>query len=268
MLKKTLIITISVSVFIIVFIKRDTLLPQEKFAKVFSSISIAQKEVFGNVTISEIIEETNKQRIAHGLTPLSTNETLNRSAEIKVDDMIKRQYFEHQSPTGEGAADLAEEAGYDYVIMGENLALGDFDTSASIVDAWMNSEGHRANILSTKYQNIGVSVKKGLYQDKEVYFAVQHFGTSRSVCPVLNKNLKKEIEAINANLKVEEGSILALKAKLEAPGASKSTTYQSDVTLFNSKVDAYNKMLAESKQKIASYNREVQSFNKCIATFQ
>ncbi len=266
--KKVVTITILGALVMLFIAKQDSFFGSKKIAQVFSNVSVIQKEFLGAVTVADIIEETNKERIAQGLAPLSTSETLNRSAALKVDDMIKRQYFEHQSPTGQGASDLAEEAGYDYVVMGENLALGDFDTSLSIVEAWMNSEGHRANILSKKYQDIGVSVKRGLYQGKEVYFAVQHFGTSRSVCPTVNKNLKKEIDAINAELKKEEGTILALKAVLEAPNAAKKDTYQADIVLFNTKVDAYNKLLGTSKEKIAIYNREVQNLNKCIATFQ
>lgn len=216
----------------------------------------------------DIIEATNKERVAVGLPPLSTTELLNKSAEIKVDDMIERQYFEHQSPTGEGVSDLGTKVGYHYVVMGENLALGNFSSSEDIVKAWMESPGHRANILNKNYQDIGVSVKHAVYKGQEVWFAVQHFGTNRSVCPKIDSSLKKEIDDINEQLKIEEGIINDLKKILEAPGASKNPGYQENVKIFNENVDHYNNELNISKQNIYLYNNQVKDFNRCIATFQ
>ncbi|MEK7105752.1 MAG: CAP domain-containing protein, partial [Patescibacteria group bacterium] len=186
----------------------------------------------------------------------------------KVDDMIKRQYFEHISPTGESVSDLGKEAGYSYVIMGENLALGSFTSANDIVKAWMNSPGHKANILNKRYQDIGVSVKHATYEGKEVWFAVQHFGTSRKACPSIDLYLKQEIDIINSTLKTEEGTIGTIKQSLEVPNANTQPSYQATVELFNKKVDEYNATLALSRGKISSYNKQVQNFNRCIATFQ
>ncbi len=216
----------------------------------------------------DIIEETNKKRIASGLTPLAAEGVLNTSAQYKVDDMIARQYFEHESPTGEGVSDLGRRAGYEYVIMGENLALGEFASATDIVDAWMDSPGHRQNILSTKYQDIGVSVKQGMFEGKKVWFAVQHFGSARGVCPVIDETLKTTIDRVNLELRKEEGEISALKAKLQAPGAEIQLWYLSEVARFNNMVDAYNKKLSQSRAQIDVYNGQVRSFNLCIATFQ
>ncbi len=238
--------------------------------QVFSQFKILSpvQEERSNINNADIVEATNRERVAAGLPPLSTNTKLSASAEMKVDDMIARQYFEHSSPPGEGVSDLATKSGYQYVILGENLALGNFTSSADIVEAWMNSPGHKANILNTRYQEIGVSVKVGTYEGKEVWFAVQHFGTSRIVCPSIDINLKIEITALNTELKREEGTIDALKKILETPGAQSDPSYQTNVALFNTKVDAYNSKLAISREKINSYNKQVRTFNTCIATFQ
>jgi uncharacterized protein YkwD len=240
---------------------------QRNFSKVFSDKTTLNQVSEEAINNTDIIEFTNKERVAVGLPPLSVNTKLGVSAEIKTDDMIARQYFEHESPTGEGVSDLGKKAGYEYVIMGENLAMGTFTSSEDIVKAWMNSPGHKANILNKKYQEIGVSVKRGSYEGKEVWFAVQHFGTSRSVCPDIDINLKNEIADINASLKIEEGIINDLKKTLEAPGAQNSPSYQSDVQTFNKNVDAYNAKLQISRQKIETYNVEIRNFNRCIATF-
>lgn len=245
-----------------------TYVSQTKFSKVFSDkITLSQVDEQA-INSTDIIEFTNKERVAVGLLPLSVDQKLNDSAEIKVDDMIARQYFEHESPTGEGVSDLGKKVGYEYVIMGENLAMGTFSSSSDIVQAWMNSEGHRANILNKKYQEIGVSVKHGTFEGKEVWFAVQHFGTSRKVCPDIDIDLKNEISSLNQELKKEEGTINSLKKELQSPGASTSPSYQSDVQRFNDLVDSYNSKLQISRQKIETYNVEIRNFNRCIATFQ
>ncbi len=237
------------------------------FKRVFSSVKIADS-VKVNISSIDIVEETNKERISIGLPPLSINDQLSNSASLKVDDMINGQYFDHISPSGEGVSDLGSKVGYEYVIMGENLALGEFVDAKDIVNAWMNSPGHKANILSQKYKEIGVSVKYAKYQGKNVWFAVQHFGTSRSACPIIDLNLKKEIDSLNRELKMEEGTIETLKQDLQSPGAQNQPTYESSVYLFNSKVDAYNNKLNSSREKINFYNDQVRKFNTCIATFQ
>jgi hypothetical protein len=266
MLKKTLIIIIALWASLWFVINRDVIFTESKSVLSWVTTKPQIKETL--ITPTDIIEATNKERVAVGLPPLSTNLDLNESAELKVFDMIDRQYFEHQSPTGEGVSDLGKKAGYDYVIMGENLALGEFTDSADVVRAWMNSPGHKANILNTKYLDIGVSVKKDLYEGKEVWFAVQHFGTSRVVCPAIDEYLKREIDSINNDLRQEERVIGELKKTLEAPGAQNDPAYQNNIKIFNTSVDEYNKKLSLSRQKIDYYNIEVRNFNKCIATFQ
>jgi uncharacterized protein YkwD len=90
--------------------------------------------------------------------------------------MFENQYFAHESPTGEKVSDLAKKFGYDFLLIGENLAMGNFSSDEDLVLAWMESPGHRENILNEKYQEIGVAVKKGIFEGKEVWIAVQHFG--------------------------------------------------------------------------------------------
>lgn len=219
------------------------------------------------LAIEDIVDETNKARIKEGLAPLRINEKLITSAKSKTDDMIALHYFEHESPSGKSVSDLGEEAGYDYIIMGENLALGDFKNAKDLVDAWMNSPGHRANILNTSYQDIGIYAARGMFDGQEVWFAVQHFGAQRSVCPIINTALKTEIETINRSLDKQQKEIEALKKELEASDVE-SRGYDDKINLFNAMVASYNKMLEESKSKIVSYNKQVATFNACLVKYQ
>lgn len=119
------------------------------------------------LTKEGVIKWTNIQRQQNGLSPLKENDKLNASAKAKVEDMFAKQYFDHYSPSGQGVADLAEKVGYDFVVIGENLALGNYEDDQDLVQSWMLSPGHRENILNDKYQEIGVWVQKGVFEEKQ-----------------------------------------------------------------------------------------------------
>ncbi len=219
------------------------------------------------MTAANVIDATNKERIKVGLPPLSTNEKLAASAKIKTDDMMKQQYFEHVSPNGVAVSDLGVVVGYDYVVMGENLALGNFTGPADLMKAWMNSPGHRANIVSENYMEIGIYVAEGQYQGRKVWFAVQHFGTARGACPVVSQDLKDKIDLLNASLKSKEQTIIKLRAQLEAMDPE-SSEYQEKAVSFNKLVAEYNTELAISQSSITQHNRQVVAFNACLSKYQ
>ncbi len=220
------------------------------------------------ITPEAIVEATNAERIKAGVPPLQINSKLVASATIKTNDMITRQYFEHDSPSGKGVSDLGREVGYQYVVMGENLALGNFASSQDVVKAWMESPGHRANMLNPNYQEIGVSVANALYQGREVWFAVQHFGTGRTACPTISTTLKASIDALNADLKARQAYITTEKALLESPNRPSGEEYATRVGAFNNLVSEYNTTLVISQEKIKEYNAQVNAFNSCLGRYQ
>lgn len=226
----------------------------------------AQKDTI--FSVENIVDATNAQRVAEGVPPLKINTKLIASAKKKVEDMIARHYFEHVSPDGKSVADLGSEAQYDYIIMGENLALGGFINAEDLVSAWMNSPGHRANIVNKNYQDIGVYATKGLYEGKEVWFAVQHFGAQRSVCPAIDTSLRDSIAEQNNALKIQEAQIAVMRKVIEGPEHPSGETYQSIVAQFNDMVQQYNIALVASQQDIALYNTQVKKFNTCLALYQ
>lgn len=220
------------------------------------------------LSTNSIVDATNRERIKAGLPPLGLNEKLTLSATAKTKDMIKKQYFEHVSPTGEAVSELGQKVGYNYIILGENLALGNFTDGNDVVEAWMNSPGHRANILNTNYEEIGVYAAKATYQGREVWFAVQHFGTARDACPAISTSLKTAIDSINRDLKNRQAQIASEKAILEAPNHPQGQEYKAKVTAFNDLVAQYNTALVISQEKIKSYNAQVSAFNTCLAQYQ
>ena len=104
---------------------------------------------------SEVVRLVNAERAKHGLAPLSHNWELSRVARYKSQDMADKGYFSHNSPTFGSPFDMMKAFGISYRTAGENIAKGQ-RSPAAVVNAWMNSSGHRANILNSSYTQIGV----------------------------------------------------------------------------------------------------------------
>ena len=101
----------------------------------------------------------NKQRAQNGLSPLKENSELQRVARIKAQDMVNNNYFSHTSPTYGSPFDMMKSFKISYNTAGENIAGNSSNSSA--VTAWMNSPGHRANILNSSFNQTGIGVVTG-----------------------------------------------------------------------------------------------------------
>ena len=104
---------------------------------------------------NEVVRLVNERRAQYGLKPLTVNWELSRVARYKSEDMYNNRYFSHTSPTYGSPFDMMRAFGLSYRSAGENIAYGQ-RTPAAVVNAWMNSSGHRANILNSSYTQIGV----------------------------------------------------------------------------------------------------------------
>ena len=103
----------------------------------------------------QVVTLVNAERAKYGLAALTLGETLCGYARVKSQDMHDQGYFSHTSPTYGSPFDMMRAFGVSYRTAGENIAMG-YATPAAVVEAWMNSEGHRANILSANYTTLGV----------------------------------------------------------------------------------------------------------------
>jgi hypothetical protein len=125
---------------------------------------------------SAVFNLVNAERVNAGLNPLTLNSKLNSSAQAKADDMATRNYFSHDTPEGKTPWTFFDNTGYKYSKAAENLAVtSDMDNAAEIVSRWMNSPGHRANILDPKLVETGIGIALGTYQGQQVVYIVQHF---------------------------------------------------------------------------------------------
>lgn len=107
----------------------------------------------------EVIRLVNAERAKAGLQKLTKNWQLSRVARIKSQDMIDKKYFSHTSPTYGSPFTMMQNFGIRFSAAGENIAYGQ-RTPQEVMNAWMNSPGHRSNILSPSYTQIGVGLAK------------------------------------------------------------------------------------------------------------
>ncbi|GGA89918.1 CAP domain-containing protein [Ornithinibacillus halotolerans] len=111
----------------------------------------------------EVVRLTNIERVNNGLPELKIDAKLSEVAWYKSKDMVDVGYFDHQSPTYGSPFDMMSQFGVSYTAAGENIAYG-YSTPEAVVNGWMNSPGHRANILNEKFTHIGVGhVSQGHY---------------------------------------------------------------------------------------------------------
>lgn len=103
----------------------------------------------------EVARLVNIERQKYGLKDLTLDAPLSAAARLKSQDMVDKNYFSHQSPTYGSPFDMLRKLNISYQTAGENIAMGQ-RTATEVVNAWMNSSGHRANILSQNYGKIGV----------------------------------------------------------------------------------------------------------------
>ena len=129
-----------------------------------ASLSAAERQVLALV---------NSERAKAGCAALKANATLNRVAGAHSKDMAVQGYFSHTSQDGRSPFDRMKQAGYQGSMMAENIAAGQA-TAAAVMNAWMNSSGHRQNILNCGYKEIGIGLHRG--GSMRTYWT-QNFGT-------------------------------------------------------------------------------------------
>lgn len=241
-----------------------------------------------NLSAESVIYLTNRAREAKGLSPLLENHLLNVIAQARARDMLEKQYFAHVSPTGEEASDLAQEVGYAYKVIAENIGKGNFLNNQKIIDGWMQSPGHRENILSSEVREMGAAVLKGNMKGRETHVAVQIFGlqslpVAHKDCVAPPENLIRDIATKKAEISSLQDQLVRLKDELDTDQGSieRDKRYTDEdpqriqqinerIHLFNEKSRWYNSIVSEAKAKatvmnsmVDEYNRRLRGYNEC-----
>ena len=159
--------------FILIVLASFTLLKTIKF---FPGIGQTILGYASNITPEDVILQTNEVRASSGLGGLTLSDELSQAALAKGQDMFADQYWSHTAPDGTEPWSFIEASGYKYKVAGENLAR-DFMNTSDMVSAWMASPTHKANLMNSKFQEIGIAVIDGKLTGFETTLVVQMFGT-------------------------------------------------------------------------------------------
>ncbi len=143
-------------------------------------LAVALKPAGSSQTIAspikndKILALVSEERSKSGLPNLKISAKLSEAADLKAVDMLKTNYFAHTSPIGRDIAYWLSKTGYKYGEAGENLSI-DFYSEEGAVKAWMNSQGHRANILNKNFTETGVASAAGRLFGRDTVVIVQFF---------------------------------------------------------------------------------------------
>ena len=174
-------------------------------------IYFPKTDFFAVINSQNLVNLINQERTAKNLSSLEINTKLNQAASLKAQNMIENNYFDHTSPSGISPWYWFSQAGYNFVWAGENLAMHFTDTDA-VFDAWMASPGHRDNILSPNFKDIGVAVATGQIDGRQTTVSVLAFGSPAvaqpKTSPVAKTNIPNQpapkTETVNETQKVGE----------------------------------------------------------------
>ncbi len=183
------------------------------------------------ITTKNIIELTNNERAKYGYPALKGNNALNTAAMMKANNMFKEQYWDHFGPNGETPWQFIRASGYTYVYAGENLAKG-FKTSEGVVQAWMASPTHKANVLGANYNEIGVAVVTGNLKGEDIILVVQMFGNISRTTSVPSKveETKPPVKDIRIKISYPKSGDILNKAAFDIQGTIENTNnYQLDI---------------------------------------
>ncbi len=141
-----------------------------------------------DIRLSDLLNLTNQQRTAVGLSQLRLNDKLSVAAAQKAQDMFSNNYWSHTSPQGKTPWVFITDSGYQYTMAGENLAKN-FSDSRGVVEAWMASPTHKENIVKPGYQDVGFAIVNGVLNGEETTLVVQMFGASDKESVVAQKTV-------------------------------------------------------------------------------
>jgi len=208
----------------------------------------------------DIVDLINEARRAEGLGEIIENKALDLSAMKKAIHMKENNYFDHVSPQGVQPWYFAQKQNYNYKNFGENLAEGYF-SAKSVHEGWMNSTGHRENILSEKFKEVGVAILKFQQEGQKSYLIVQHFGTQLTprdlvVEIVCEEESKEDCEDAEAKADKIEGLIEAQEKIIET--AKEEGIGSEDLSRLEENLDD----LEDAKGELGDYVKECDVFIK------
>lgn len=254
-----LVFTIPVLVILGVIYALFEFVNEKSFSKTNQYVSSSQ---MSQINADELLKLTNGERQKKNLKPLSRSTKLDQAAELKLNDMVGKNYWDHVSPSGKSPWNFFSLVGYSYIYAGENLARDFYDVE-SLVNAWMNSKEHKENILSPNFTEVGFAVKKADFQGiKNTTLVVQELGT-----PVyLGSGQQPVRQEINIT-QVKDHLAMILKVK-DSWSKNNDRYSREDINRlldnFNRQIDFCNTLINNLENKKGSYQDNINLWNTTI----
>jgi len=230
------------------------------------------------LTPEEVVRYTNTFRSTQGLPPLTLSPALSVAAQARALDMETHRYFAHHNPnTGEGPNEAIEAVGYVAKVSTENIAKGNWRSAQALVQGWIDSPVHRANILDSEVREIGIGLVRDsrMATDRSVVhvYAVQLFGRPLSDCgerpSQRDRAAIKEVDArlglLNEGLRDRQRELDALQSRIDR--ANDHTERNRLIRTRNQQVGEFNQRVAETRGVQDTLSAMVKTFNAKVADF-
>ncbi|MES2931445.1 MAG: CAP domain-containing protein [Patescibacteria group bacterium] len=216
------------------------------------------------VSAAEVATLTNKERSEKDIPALQRNSLLDQAAQMKAQDMAANGYYAHVSPDGVTPMHWVGKAGYKYLIIGENLVVNRTDAE-QVVDAFMGSPGHRANILRTDFTEIGIGVANGVYKGKDATFTVQIFAAPYPQQAAPKKEVPKvAVKPVSTPVKASAPAKPVAPVSVPRPAAATTMTAKTATTSRPS--DALQKEVTRLISPILSSIQNASTSSSTVAT--
>lgn len=175
---------------------------------------------------AEVIRLTNKERISRSLPHLTRNKFLTQSALIHTVDMVEHRFISHSGSDGSNVAERVTKTGYKWLVVGENLAMGQ-RTPEEVIEGWLDSPGHRQNLLHDRFREIGVAYIEGeiVASNGTIWrggYWTQNFGTPWTIAQRVPWTIRRIRHTLASLLKPREAELDIVILDEQLPGADTS----------------------------------------------
>lgn len=208
-----------------------------------------------SLSATELLEDTNEERLKHNQDSLQLSNKLSSAAQAKANDMATKKYWSHTTPSGEKPWAFIKHSGYEYYSAGENLAYG-FNSSTDTITGWMNSREHRANLLGTDFRDVGfgIATAEGFQGEDKTTIIVAMYGEPSLALGGVG--FASSVSAVNSDIPVRTVSRIQLLTDGRTPWIATLVTIialLAVVWFFTRHVKIWKRVLAESEEFVVRH---------------